>query len=282
MAEHPKHALTRHGIRAKKSLGQNFLFDDNILGRLVAAAVVRPEETVLEIGAGLGDLTLYLAAAGAQVVAVELDERLFPILQERLGGLHTVRLVRADILELRPADYFGPGYKVVANVPYYITGAILRHLLSAAPRPERLLLTLQKEVAERMAAEPGEMSLLAATTQYYGRVKVLFTIPAGAFWPRPKIDSAAVEVRLWPEPKLSPKGEEAAFLDLLRLGFAQKRKQLRNNLLAAGWERPAVEAALSQAGLAGRRRAETLSLEEWLALFAAIGGPPAPAEGPLT
>jgi 16S rRNA (adenine1518-N6/adenine1519-N6)-dimethyltransferase len=268
--EHPKQLLDRHGLQPKQSLGQNFLFDDNILARIVEAAEVGPADSVLEIGAGAGTLTHHLAQAAGRVVAVELDGRLIPLLDSEMAPYENVALVQGDILALAPDEWFGDGpYKVVANVPYYITGAILRHLLSGRARPELVVMTVQKEVAQRVTAAPGRMSLLAVSVQFYGEPTYVGEIKAGAFWPRPDVDSAILRIDLFTEPRL-PLAEEKAFFRLVRAGFAQKRKQLQKNLQSLGVPREAIEAALAQVGVDGRRRAETLSLEEWVAIYRAL------------
>lgn len=268
--EHPKELLARYGLQPKQSLGQNFLFDDNILARIVEAAEVGPADAVLEIGAGVGTLTGHLARAAGRVVAVELDDRLIPLLQNETARYDNVTLVHGDILALSPDDWFGEGaYKVVANVPYYITGAILKHLLSGRGKPNLVVMTVQKEVAQRVTAGPGEMSLLAVSVQFYGQPRYVGDIKAGAFWPRPDVDSAILRIDLFDEPRL-PLAEEAAFFRLVKAGFAQKRKQLQKNLRSLGLPREAIDAALARAGIDGQRRAETLGVEEWMALYRAL------------
>ena len=276
---HPKQLLDRYQIEPKKSLGQNFLSDEGLLARIVAAAELSPEDEALEVGPGLGALTRVLARAAQRVVAVELDGRLLPVLESELAGLGNVELVHGDVLQLDPADWFAAPYVVIANVPYYITGAILRHLLSGRPRPRRLVLTVQREVADRLTARPPEMSLLAVSVQYYGRVRLVSTVKAGAFWPRPGVDSAVVRIDV-DERHLGGAGEqgregagetaEAAFFRLVRAGFSEKRKQLKNNLRGLGLDDETIAAALATAGIDGRRRAETLTIEEWEALSRAL------------
>lgn len=267
---HPKQLLDQHRISPKQSLGQNFLFDENVLQRIVDAAQVQAEDTVLEIGPGLGHLTRLLAAAAARVVAVELDQRFLPILRQQLAGFENVTLIHGDILAQDVAALFDGPYKVVANVPYYITGAILRHLLSAPRKPARLALTVQKEVAQRLTAVPPNMSLLAVSVQLYGAVTLVDVIKAGAFWPRPDVDSAVVRIDLHDAMPLTP-DDEAAFFRLVQAGFSQKRKQLQKNLRQMGLDKTAVTDILAAVGINGRRRAETLTIEEWLRLFSAIG-----------
>ena len=262
----PKHLLDQYGLEPKKSLGQNFLFDENVLGRIAGAAGLAAGDEVLEIGPGLGSLTRVLAQTAGRVVAVELDERLLPILRAELAAYENVAVIHGDILEQDPGELFEGPYKVVANVPYYITGAILRHLLAAGHKPTLMVLTVQKEVAERLKAEPPNMSLLAVSVQLYGAVEVVDTIKAGAFWPRPEVDSAVVRIEVKVERPL-PLAEEEAFCDLVRAGFGQKRKQLQNNLRQLGYGKAQIREALKEAGVDGRRRAETLSLEEWLGVY---------------
>lgn len=260
---HPRHLLQRYGLHPKKGLGQNFLVEESALRRIVTAADLTESDTVLEIGPGLGALTRHLAAAAGRVVAVELDDRFIPVLREQLAGVSNVELIEGDILALDPAALVGGPYKVVANLPYYITAAVLRHLLESTPRPELMVLTVQLEVAQRLTAQPGEMSLLAISVQYYGPVRQVARIKAGSFYPRPEVDSAVVRVDLDRDPPLTGP-DERCFFRVVRAGFSQRRKQLRNSLKAGlGIPAKEVEAALAAAGIDPRRRAETLSLDEW-------------------
>jgi 16S rRNA (adenine1518-N6/adenine1519-N6)-dimethyltransferase len=273
--------LERWDLRPDKGLGQNFLVDQTALQRIVAAAELAPGDVVLEVGAGLGTLTRRLAQEARHVVAVELDRRLMPVLESVLAGLDNVTLVHGDILALDPAALVGAAgvqppaasmpYKVVANLPYYITSAVLRHLLEASLKPRRMVLTVQREVAERIVAKPGHMSLLAVSVQFYGRPRLLFRIKPGSFYPAPGVESAVVRVDLDAQPPV-PVEDAAAFFHVVRAGFAQRRKQLRNSL-AAGLRRPPQEVAarLSEAGVDPRRRAQTLSLEEWASVARALG-----------
>ncbi len=263
---HPKQLLGYYNITPKKSLGQNFLFDENVLARIVDTAVLSTEDVILEIGPGLGSLTQLIAPQVKAVVAVELDDRFLPILHSQLAPFDNVTLIHGDILTQTPNLLFSEAYKVVANVPYYITGAILRHLLSAQQKPTMLVLTVQKEVAERMSAQPPKMSLLAVSTQFYGRTQQVATLKAGAFWPRPDVDSAVVQINLHPEPLL-PFAEEKAFFRIVKMGFSQKRKQLQNNLRQLGMNREEVMSLLESAQVNGRRRAQTLTVEEWINIY---------------
>jgi 16S rRNA (adenine1518-N6/adenine1519-N6)-dimethyltransferase len=268
----PRLLLSQFGVKPKKSLGQNFLVSDHAAGRIVAAAELLPDEAVLEIGAGLGALTRCLAAAAARVVAVELDQRLMPVLQHTLADCANVQLVHGDILKLDPAALMPPAYKVVANIPYYITSALLRHLLETSSSPTLMVLTVQEQVAQRIVAGPGEMSLLALGVQFYGRPRIAARLKAGAFYPRPKVNSAVVQIDLRPgaRPSLDV-ADVDLFFRIARAGFGQRRKQLRNSLASGlSLSREEVDAALAQAGVDPRRRAETLSMQEWAALSRAF------------
>ncbi|RME90226.1 MAG: 16S rRNA (adenine(1518)-N(6)/adenine(1519)-N(6))-dimethyltransferase RsmA [Anaerolineae bacterium] len=256
--------LRAHGLRPSKRLGQNFLIDETALRKIVAAAEITARDTVLEVGAGLGSLTRYLAEVAQRVVAVELDRRLLPVLRAVLSGYTNIDIVQGDILALSPGDLVqSPDYLVVANIPYHITSALLRHLLEAHPRPRRMVLTVQKEVAERICATAGKMSLLALSVQVYGVPEIVARIPAGAFYPTPEVDSAVIRIDLSAGPRL-PVTHLDEFFRLARAAFAQRRKTLRN-ALAAGLGISPEQAAerLRAAGIDPQRRAETLSLEEW-------------------
>lgn len=259
--------LKKYGLRPHKGLGQNFLQDPVALEKIVAAAEIRPTDTVLEIGPGLGSLTRYLAASARSVVAVELDQHLLPPLKAVLSPYDNVRLIHGDILELNPSELIRePDYIVAANVPYYITSAIIRHLLESPSKPRRIVLTVQKEVAQRICEKPGDMSLLALSVQVYGKPRVVAHVPAGAFFPAPNVDSSVLAIDIYPAP-LIPTELLDTFFQLTKAGFSQKRKTLRNSL-SSGLSISPTQAAdlLSQAGIDPQRRAETLSIDEWSTL----------------
>ncbi len=264
-------------LRPLKRLGQSFLVDQHVLGRIVASAEVGPRDTVLEIGAGLGTLTEALGQRAGRVVAVEIDQRLVSVLQERLKDTRNIEIIWGDILALDIAallqgsePHSDERYKVVANIPYYITSAVLRHILEQRLRPEIIVLMVQKEVARRITAGPGEMSLLSVSVQFYGLPRVVATVPARSFYPVPKVDSAIV--RIDPHAWLPlAESDTAAFFNVVRAGFGQRRKQV-HNALVHGLHLPAERLAqsLGQAGIDGKRRAETLSVSEWVALHQAL------------
>jgi 16S rRNA (adenine1518-N6/adenine1519-N6)-dimethyltransferase len=259
--------LKRFGLRADKRLGQNFLQDSSALEKIVEAAEINDADDVLEVGPGLGSLTRYLAVSARRVTAVELDEKLLPPLRAVTAPYRNVRLIHGDILELSPSELIErPDYLVVANIPYYITSAVIRHLLESDPKPRRVVLTVQKEVAERICAKPGNLSLLALSVQVYGKPEIAARIPAGAFFPAPKVDSAILKIDIYKDP-LIPKETLETFFKLIKAGFGQKRKTLRNSLSSGLHIPPAeAEALLTRANINPMRRAETLSMEEWKTL----------------
>jgi 16S rRNA (adenine1518-N6/adenine1519-N6)-dimethyltransferase len=256
--------LREYGLRADKSLGQNFLNDGHILEAIVSSAEIQPQDEVLEIGPGLGSLTRYLAAAARSVVCVELDHKLIPVLQAVLAQFSNTKVVEGNILQVSPAALMdSDDYLVVANVPYYITSAIFRRLLGSSPRPRRIVLTIQKEVAERICAKPGDMSLLALSVQVFGEPKISNIIPAAAFYPEPQVDSAVIRVDIETTPRI-PAELLDSFFNLAKAGFSQKRKTLRNSL-SAGLRLTPVETGqlLETCDIDPMRRAETLSISEW-------------------
>jgi 16S rRNA (adenine1518-N6/adenine1519-N6)-dimethyltransferase len=259
--------LRAHGLTPKKSLGQNFLADPATLDQIVQAAEIPPDRTVLEVGPGLGSLTRYLAQAARRVVAVELDAAMIPALEQVLSGAGNVEIIHADILKIDPAQFIEEdGYLVVANIPYYITSNLIRHLLESPRKPSRLVLTVQTEVAERIIARPGDMNLLALSVQVYGIAKIAMKIPAGAFYPAPKVDSSAVRIDLYPQPFIATALLDS-FFRLAKAGFGQKRKTLRNSLSAGlSWSTERTARMLQTAGIDPQRRAETLAMEEWKTL----------------
>jgi 16S rRNA (adenine1518-N6/adenine1519-N6)-dimethyltransferase len=256
--------MNAFGIKPKKSLGQNFLVEPAGLRKVIEAAGLKTEDQVLEIGAGLGSLTVLLAQSARSVVAVEIDHEIIPALQKALEKYPNVQIIQGDILKQDlGALTLQDGYLVVANIPYYISSAILRHLLTAKKKPARMILTVQKEVAERVCATQGKHSLLSLSVQVFGNPKLTGIIPAGSFLPAPEVDSAVLEIELFPQPAI-PEEDLDRFFAIAKAGFSQKRKTLRNSL--SGGMRITTqqsEALLALAGLDPMLRAETLSLEAW-------------------
>ena len=270
---HVMELARRYGIDPKRSLGQNFLVAESYLEKIAAAAELTPADAVLEIGPGLGTLTARLAAQAGTVTAVELDDRLIELLRADFADRPHVTIVHGDILKLDLAALvpLDRPYKVVANLPYYITSAVLRQLLEAERRPDLVVVMVQREVAERICAAPGDLSLLAVSVQFYATPRIIQHVPAGAFYPPPKVDSAVLRLDVRPQPAVT-EVSPTVFFAAARAGFGQKRKQLGNSL-AAGLARPkpAVVAALVQAGIDPMRRAETLTLAEWGRVCVALG-----------
>lgn len=269
--------LREYGLRPRKGLGQNFLTDTKVTERVVAAAELAADDTVIEVGPGLGVLTLRLAQAlpEGRLRAVELDRELAPRLAERLKDYPQAQVVEGDILRLDPTVLSeGQPYKVVANLPYYITSAVLRHFLSNANPPTRLVVMVQREVAERMTAQAGEMSLLALAVQFYGAAKIMFTVPPSSFYPPPKVHSAVVRVDVYPKQERPlPNIDDATFFRIARAGFGQKRKQLANTLSGGlALDKATVAAALTQAGIASSSRPEHLAVADWGKVVEALAG----------
>jgi 16S rRNA (adenine1518-N6/adenine1519-N6)-dimethyltransferase len=276
-----KALLRQWELTPHRELGQNFLVDRRVLAQILAAAEISAVDTVLEIGPGLGTLTQALAEQAQRVVAVELDHQLVALLHDRLQAFPNVRVIVGDILALPISELLatdqasgaaGLAYKVVANIPYNITSAVLRHLLEASTRPQLIVLMVQKEVAQRITAKPGDMSLLSVSVQFYGRPRLVRHVPARAFYPVPKVDSAIIRIDPHPQLPLEPQDVEP-FFDVVRAGFSQRRKQLRNSLLhSLGLPVERIAGALAQAGVDGKRRAQTLGIGEWVTLYRALRG----------
>jgi 16S rRNA (adenine1518-N6/adenine1519-N6)-dimethyltransferase len=222
-----------YGIKPKKGLGQNFLIDENYLAKITEIAQIDNNTDVLEIGAGIGNLTRHLAAAARHVTAVELDRQLIPILKKVTRDFTNVRIVQGDILELPVNDLMDTsGYVVAANIPYYITSALIRYLLECTVKPSAIVLTIQREVAQRICAEAGALSLLALSVQVYGSPRIAARIPSESFYPAPKVDSAVLTVDLYEQPMIPYELLDSFFL-LAKAAFTQKRKMLHNALAGA-------------------------------------------------
>ena len=259
--------LRKHGLRPSKSFGQHLLVDREALNTILEAAELQPKDSALEVGSGTGVLTVELAQRARRVVAVELDRNILPVLRDTTKRYRNVEIIPRDLLDVQPDEVFGDApYKLVANLPYYITAMTLRHFLEAKNAPRLLVVMVQLEVAQRITAAPGDMSLLGLSVQFYGKPRLVAKVPAASFFPPPKVDSAIVRVDLYPEPSLS--GDERAwFFTLAHAGFAEKRKMLHNSL-ARNLHIPQQRVAdwLAAAGIEPTRRAETLSLDDWLRL----------------
>ena len=263
-----QHILNRFKLRADKKLGQNFLIDENVVHQIVVAAELSEADTVLEVGPGIGTLTQGLAESKARVVAVELDTRLLPVLATTLNGYDNVRVVHGDILKVNIMEEVGaPSFKVCANLPYYITTPIIFALLEKRLPMERLVAMVQKEVAERMAAQPGgkEYGALSVAIQYYTEPKIAFIVPPTSFIPAPAVDSAVIVCKRREKPPVEV-CDEGLFFRVVKAAFSLRRKMLSNSLKNMGIKSEQVAKWLELAGVDGKRRAETLSLEDFAKL----------------
>jgi 16S rRNA (adenine1518-N6/adenine1519-N6)-dimethyltransferase len=264
----PAALLRRLGLRPRKGLSQSFLVDRRVSASIARAADLGPADAVLEIGPGLGILTRELLQRAGHVVAVELDAQLAPALPGLLGEPANLEVVHGDALALDPATLFPGPYKVVANLPYHITSPLLLRLLGVPHPPTRLVVMIQKEVAERIAAPVGQLSYLAVAVQLYAEPRIVRTVPASAFHPRPKVDSAVLRLDVRPAPAVAPEAPQA-LLQLVQAGFKQPRKQLRNSLAEGLGCKPAdAEALLRRGAVDPARRPQTLSVAEWGQLYA--------------
>jgi len=277
--------LRRLDLRARKSLGQHFLVDREILEKVVSAAELSANDIVIEVGPGLGVLTREQAKRAGSVIAVELDDRLVAILKQDLAAAKNVSVINEDILKIDPAALIekqklnlpdlkdkSDNYKVVANLPYYITSAVLRYFLEAPLKPQLMVVMLQKEVAEVIVAEPGKMSLLSVSVQFYGKPEIVSYVPAESFHPAPKVDSAILRINVYPRPPIAFDDIDD-FFGLVRAGFCAPRKQLVNTLAQGlGLSKPEALSLLDRADIIYKRRAETLSIEEWQRLWQIFRG----------
>jgi 16S rRNA (adenine1518-N6/adenine1519-N6)-dimethyltransferase len=272
--------LDARGLAPRKKWGQHFLTDTRLLESIADAADITRDDTILEIGPGLGHLTRVLAQRAARVVAVEVDAGLAEKLRADFAATTHVALLHGDVLEAEPAEWIVrgggsergsvPAYKIVANLPYYITSAILRHVLETKHPPRVIVVLVQREVAQRIIAQPPKMNLLAVSVQYFAKPRVIRTIAAGAFYPRPQVDSAVVRLDVF-DPPAQAGIVPSRFFAIVRAGFGERRKQLRNALAhGLGLDTSVIAAALARAGIDPERRAETLTLEEWSGLYSIL------------
>jgi 16S rRNA (adenine1518-N6/adenine1519-N6)-dimethyltransferase len=260
-------------------LGQHFLIDEEVLKLIISAAELTPTDVVMEIGPGLGVLTWELARQVGWLITIELDSKLAAILKKTLASFDNVTIINKDILKIDPVVLLQEqitipqtvdnsfSYKVVANLPYYITSPLLRHFLEASQKPQILVVMVQKEVAEAIVAEAGQMSVLSISVQFYGKPVIISSVPARCFYPTPEVDSAILKVAVYPEPTVDIKDEDS-FFRLVRAGFTASRKQMGNSLsLGLKLPKPRVLPWLDRSGIKSERRAETLTLEEWARLW---------------
>jgi 16S rRNA (adenine1518-N6/adenine1519-N6)-dimethyltransferase len=259
--------LEQFKIKPRKSLGQNFLVSAGARELIIQAAELETEDQVLEIGSGLGALTERLIQEAGFVVAIELDEAIYSVLESNFREVGNLKLIQGNILEIQPSDLgLHPGYVVVANIPYNITSAVIRHLMESDRPAAHIVLTIQREVAERIMARPGEMSLLALSVQIFGVPSIQAHLSAGSFFPVPSVESAVVRIDMQQHPSVRAGNVDTIF-KLARAGFAQKRKQLKNSLAhGLPLDRERAEQLLLSCGIDPRARAQTLGVEQWASL----------------
>jgi len=272
-----KRLLRQFDLRARKGLGQHFLIDEEVLKRITSAAELTPDDVIVEVGPGLGVLTRELTRQAGWVIAIELDNKLAALLKQTLASFDNVIIINDDVLKIEPGALLNQqkarfrqainSYKVVANLPYYITSPVLRHFLEASAKPQIMIVMVQKEVAEAIVAKPGEMSLLSVSIQFYGEPRIISYVPAKCFYPAPEVDSAILRIDLYPQPAVAVT-DVGSFFDLVRAGFTAPRKQIANSLAQGlGLPKSEVLSLLEKADVVSQRRAETLTLEEWAQLW---------------
>ncbi len=272
-----KRTLRRFDLKARKRLGQHFLVDEEVQQLITSAAELGPADIIIEIGPGLGIMTRELAKQAGRVIAIELDNKLAALLKQTLASFDNVTIINEDILHIDPTTLLQEQkvkfpraishYKIVANLPYYITSPVLRHFLEAPVKPKMILVMVQKEVAEVIVAEPGKRSVLSISVQFYGKPRIVSYVPAQSFHPVPKVDSAILRIDVYPQPVVAVT-DERGFFEIVRAGFTASRKQIANSL-AQGLKlaKPEVLSLLKKADIVPQRRAETLTLEEWAQLW---------------
>lgn len=267
--EDTKALLSRYDIRPSKGLGQNFLINDGLLEKIVDSADIKKSDVILEIGPGIGNLTIRLAEKAAKVIAVEKDEKMMAILEQAVGTLPNIEIIQGDILSSESKAPVS-GYKVVANLPYYITSPVIRKFLESNNPPDEMVLMVQKEVAQRICSKPPRMSLLAASVQFYAEAKILFYVSKKSFWPKPKVDSAVI--RITPADNLRAQISPDLFFRVVKAGFTQPRKQLANNLSnGLKLDKETVKNRLEASDIQPSQRAETLTVDNWIKLAKTFG-----------
>lgn len=261
---HIKELLKKYNSLPKKNLGQNFLFDQNAIAKIIAAAGLEKSDIVVEIGPGTGILTQELAKTAKQVIAVEKDCLMVKILNDEFFGSLNVKIIQADILKF-DTGVLPPDYKIAANLPFYNSAAIIRKFLEIGNPPQAMALIIQKEVAQRIVANPPDSSLLAISTQFYANAKICGYIKRSSFWPPPNVDAAIIKI----VPRKVNYGKDfvKTFFKILHSGFAHPRKQLAGNLSKGlGIDREEAIILLAKNNIRPEQRAETLALEQWKSL----------------
>ena len=268
-----KEILTEYKTVPSKGMGQNFLVNKGALEKIIKSADLKKEDVVLEVGPGIGTLTQELAKSVSKVIAIEKDKKMIEILKETLKEFKNVEIIQGDILKTNIE--LPKQYKLVANIPYYLTSPLIRKFLENPPnqnQPEEIILMVQKEVAQRICANPKNMSILAVSVQFYAKAKIIFYVKKENFWPKPKVDSAIIKIT--PQ-KLSPSVSVELFFKIVKAGFSQPRKQIGNNLLALSLlngpkmlklDKQQINLWLLKNKINPTQRAETLSVDNWISL----------------
>jgi 16S rRNA (adenine1518-N6/adenine1519-N6)-dimethyltransferase len=256
-ANNVKNILEKFEAKPKKGLGQNFLIDNNILQKIIDASDIKPTDVILEVGPGVGTLTQELAKKAKLVIAVEKDEVMCKILKENLKDFKNIKIINEDILKFKTEE---KKYKVIANIPYYLTSPLIRKFLEEGTQPEEIILMIQKEVAQRICSKVPDMNLLAVSVQFYADPKIIFNVSKNSFWPIPKIDSAIIKIT----PNNSNNINPESFFKVVKAGFSQPRKQLGGNLSRVlKMKKEEINKLLSKNNLTPNQRAETLTISDW-------------------
>ncbi len=260
--------LSNVNFKPKKYLGQNFLKDREVLKEITKAAEIQPDDIILEIGPGFGILTEELTKKAKKVIAIEKDERLVKILKEKFKDFKNIEIIQGDVLKLTTENLqLTTNYKVVANLPYYITSPVIRKFLETENPPKLMVLMVQKEVAQRICSKPPKMSLLSIACQLYSKPKIVKIIKKDCFWPKPKVDSAIIKL-ITNNLKFITNEFREEFFKIVKAGFSSSRKQLKNNLKKIFGDK--TNEVLVKAGIDPARRAETLSVEDWMKIYNVI------------
>ena len=267
-----KEIFAKYKAKPSKGLGQNFLIDKNVLQKVIDSADIKPNDVILEVGPGIGTLTQELAKFAEKVIAVEKDKKMIEILAETLKNYKNIEIIHGDILKINSTNYKLPttNYKLVANIPYYLTSPLIRKFLESENPPSEMILMLQKEVAQRICSKPPKMSLLAVSVQFYAEPKIISYVSKNCFWPAPKIDSAIIKITPY-RFRESVKTKTENFFNIAKAGFSQPRKQLAGNLAKSlKIEKVKINSWLTENKINTTQRAETLSIEDWKNLVSSL------------
>lgn len=264
-----KEIISKYDSKPNKTLGQNFLINRPTLNKIISAANIDKKDIVLEIGPGLGVLTKELAINSKKVIAIEKDRTMVQILKETLSEFKNIEIIQDDILEFNDYSLLTKNYKLIANIPYYLTSPLIRKFLESKNKPEEIILMIQKEVAQRICSKPGDMSLLSVSVQFYAEAKIISYVSKNCFWPAPKIDSAIIKII--PKKEKLPVGSDL-FFRVVKAGFSHPRKQLVNNLSVlkslngVKLTKYTINEWLLKNNISQNQRAETLSIQDWINL----------------